>query len=51
LYLTDFGKDNGAHRFIRGSYLNNFIPFKFRKLRYSRINDVKITKMFSEQNI
>ena len=51
VYLTDCGKDNGPHCFVRGSHRNNSIPFKFRKLGYSRINDVEIIKEFPEKDI
>ena len=36
---------------LEASHRNNSIPFKFRKLGYSRINDVEITKEFPEKDI
>ena len=50
-YISDCNENNGPHCYIKGTNRNNNIPFKIRKLGYSRIHDQIINNEYHKNDL
>lgn len=51
IYITDVGKKNGPHTFVKGSHTVGSLPYCIRKLGYDRIDDYQVLKNFGKDKL